>query len=76
MGVKMSAWTAERRIAQACNIQKWRPWGKSTGPRSLKGKEQSKMNSSKGKGRDAKTLAIKQFLTLQHEFLLDYNEAP
>ncbi len=41
-------WTEERRAKQAAAIQRWRPWEKSTGPRSVDGKTRSSRNAWKG----------------------------
>lgn len=41
-------WTKEQRMHQAEAIRKWKPWEKSTGPRSLKGKAQVSQNAFAG----------------------------
>ena len=41
-------WTPERRARQAALIHKWRPWEKSTGPRTAKGKAHTARNGDKG----------------------------
>ena len=43
-----SAWTPERRAAAALRIQQWKPWEKSTGPRTPEGKATSSMNRYEG----------------------------
>ncbi len=43
-----TTWTAERRKRQAELIQTWRPWDKSTGPKSDEGKARVAKNSFKG----------------------------
>lgn len=40
-----SAWTPERRATQAARIRRLKPWEKSTGPRTEKGKAQSSRNA-------------------------------
>jgi hypothetical protein len=40
-------WTEERRKKQAEMIRQWKPWEKSTGPRTAGGKEESRMNAFK-----------------------------
>jgi hypothetical protein len=40
-----SDWTDERRAKQREAIQRWRPWEKSTGPRTPRGKEQAALNA-------------------------------
>lgn len=44
----VNGWTLERRQRQAELIRSWRPWAKSTGPRSLEGKERVSRNAWKG----------------------------
>ncbi len=44
----MSNWTPERRARQAALIQQWRPWEKSTGPRTVKGKAAASRNAYRG----------------------------
>ena len=41
-------WTLEQRKRQSQLIRQWKPWEKSTGPRTPEGKENSKMNAVKG----------------------------
>lgn len=48
-----SSWTPERRAKQARLIQQWKPWTKSTGPTSAKGKAISARNAWKGGTRPA-----------------------
>jgi hypothetical protein len=52
-------WTDERRAKQAAAIQRWRPWEKSTGPRSADGKTHSSRNAWKG-GKRPKSRAIQR----------------
>lgn len=40
-----SAWTPERRARHAEAIRRWKPWEKSTGPRSAAGKARSSRNA-------------------------------
>jgi len=42
-----NGWTQERRQKQRELIQKWKPWEKSTGARTLEGKAKSRMNAYK-----------------------------
>lgn len=44
----VNGWTPERRARQAELIRSWKPWVKSTGPRSLEGKERVSCNAWKG----------------------------
>lgn len=43
-------WTPERRARQAELIRQWRPWERSTGPRTAEGKARSARNADKGGG--------------------------
>lgn len=43
-----NGWTPERRARQAALIRIWRPWEKSTGPRSDEGKARTAHNGFKG----------------------------
>lgn len=43
-----NGWTPERRAKHAEAIKRWKPWEKSTGPKTSEGKEASKMNGWKG----------------------------
>lgn len=43
-----NGWTPERRAKHAEAIKRWKPWEKSTGPKTPEGKEASKMNGWKG----------------------------
>ena len=44
----MPRWTPEARMRQAERIRQWSPWSKSTGPRTVEGKNRSKTNAWKG----------------------------
>ena len=43
-----NGWTLERRARQSALIQQWRPWDKSTGPKSAEGKAAVSVNAYKG----------------------------
>lgn len=43
-----NGWTTERRARQALLIRTWRPWEKSTGPRTDEGKARASRNAFKG----------------------------
>ena len=43
-----NGWTPERRARQAALIRTWRPWEKSTGPRTAEGKRHTARNGDKG----------------------------
>ena len=44
----VNGWSLERRAKQAELIRQWKPWAKSTGPRSLEGKERVGRNAWTG----------------------------
>lgn len=46
--MKRSGWTEERKARQRQLIQDWRPWERSTGPRTAAGKATSSMNRYQG----------------------------
>lgn len=41
-------WTPERRARQAALIRAWKPWERSTGPRTPEGKAKASRNAYKG----------------------------
>src|SRR5689334_12392759 len=43
----MAKWTEERRKKQAEASKRWKPWEKSTGPRTKDGKERIRLNACK-----------------------------
>lgn len=43
-----NGWTPERRARQAALIRTWKPWEKSTGPRTDEGKARTARNGYKG----------------------------
>lgn len=43
-----NGWTDERRERQRIAIQRWRPWERSTGPRTAAGKARVARNAYKG----------------------------
>ena len=43
-----TTWTPERRARQAELIRQWKPWAKSTGPRSPEGRERVSRNAWTG----------------------------
>lgn len=50
-------WTPEQKAKQAALIRSWKPWRKSTGPRTLAGKAASSNNVSVGQDRKQKAIA-------------------
>ncbi len=53
-------WTPERRVSQAVRIGQWKPWLRSTGPRTEAGKAMSAINARKHgtRGRAARDEAL------------------
>ena len=47
-----NGWTMERRAQQSRAIQRWKPWEKSTGPKSEEGKARSAIRGFKGGTRE------------------------
>lgn len=43
-----NGWTSEQRQQQAEAIQRWKPWQRSTGPRTVVGKARSARNAFRG----------------------------
>ena len=43
-----NGWTSERRARQAEAIRRWKPWTKSTEPKTPNGKARAKMNGYRG----------------------------
>jgi hypothetical protein len=58
-------WTEERRQKQAEMIRRWKPWEKSTGPKTSAGKERCRMNACK----DHSIHEAKKLLRLNYAFL-------
>lgn len=44
---RRGGWTPERRLRQAAAIRRWRPWARSTGPRTASGKARARLNAVK-----------------------------
>jgi len=44
-----NGWTDERKAKQAEAIRRWKPWERSTGPRTVGGKAASSRNAFKGR---------------------------
>ncbi|QIG46816.1 hypothetical protein G5V57_03060 [Nordella sp. HKS 07] len=56
-----SQWTPERRQRQATAIQRWKPWEKSTGPRTPEGKAIVSRNANKGGKRELLREEMREF---------------
>jgi hypothetical protein len=64
----LNGWTPERRARQAEAIKRWRPWERSTGPRTAEGKATASRNGWKG-GRRELLRELALLLKKQHETL-------
>ena len=67
--MKLRAWTAEQREAQAEVIRARAPWKRSTGPKSEKGKARVSQNSTKHGLRGGIFRRTEEFLTEQNKML-------
>ena len=68
-----AAWTPERRAKQAEAIRRWKPWNKSTGPRSPEGKARSSRNADRGvAAMEARILEAR--LHVRSDFIADAEE--
>ena len=56
-----NGWTPERRARQAALIREWKPWERSTGPRTAEGKSRTARNRFKG-GHRARLRALSRLL--------------
>ncbi len=54
----MPRWTEERRKKQAEAIRRWKPWEKSTGPKTAEGKAVCAMNAVKPYAEERKLLRL------------------
>jgi hypothetical protein len=63
-----NGWTPERCRRQAQAIQRWRPWERSTGPRTLEGKARASRNGWKG-GTRPMLRELAKLLRTQREYL-------
>lgn len=71
----MTKWTEERRRRQAEAIRKHKPWEKSTGPRTAKGKAKAALNATKHGMRSREGQRILKVLRLNAAFLKAIEEA-
>ena len=67
------AWTEERRKKQAETIRKHKPWEKSTGPKTRKGKARASLNALKSGVHSRSGREIRKLLYHNREFLKAYS---
>lgn len=67
----MRNWSPEERKKQAELIQQWKPWKQSTGAKSSKGKEVSKLNAYKHGGRCADIRNASRLITACKRSLIE-----
>lgn len=65
----MTAWTAERRQKHAEAIRRWKPWTKSTGPKTAAGKARAAQNAYKHGMRSLHRRLMDRALAAQRECL-------
>lgn len=66
-----TSWTPERRARQAELIRSWRPWEKSTGPKTTEGKCRSRNNRYRG----GKRPKLRELLREVRQALADQRDA-
>lgn len=72
----MNGWTKERRQRQSEQIRNWKPWEKSTGPRTAAGLRRSSQNARKHGLRSAEILQVMKTLSeLRKQRLLLFHAA-
>lgn len=65
----MAKWSEERKQRQAEAIRRWKPWEKSTGPKSKEGKERAAANSFGNGFHTQEWLALRKLMKLQRLYL-------
>lgn len=60
----MNGWSWERRQQQAAAIRRWKPWARSTGPKTEDGKRSVSRNAWKHGGYDAQTKEVRRLLAM------------
>ena len=64
-----NGWTPERRARQAELIRRWKPWERSTGPRTAEGRATSARNGDKGGERQSFRALAKLLHSLEVDHL-------
>lgn len=66
-----SGWSPERRARHAAAIQRWKPWEKSTGPRTAAGKARAAQNAAKPWLKADPDRALQRALRAHERYLSD-----
>ena len=66
---RSSGWSPERRAKHAAAIQKWKPWEKSTGPKTVAGKATASQNAYKHGFRGAEWMGLLDALAAQKRYV-------
>ncbi len=69
-----TGWSPERRATQAEAIRRWKPWERSTGPRTAPGKETASRNAVKSGAYDRAAKRLAYVFSLQNQYRRLYNE--
>lgn len=67
-------WTEERRRKQAEAIKKWKPWEKSTGPRTEAGKARTRLNAVQERRHAETTIEARKILKLHRTFMMQWQK--
>lgn len=65
--MKANGWTLERREAQRAAVTRWRPWERSTGPRTAEGKAVASRNADRGGKRAKLRAAVRELRAMMAE---------
>ena len=68
-GGKRTGWNDERRARQAENIKQTKPWLKTTGPKTIEGKDAVKKNALKHGAYSEEIHVLRQLLRAQAEYI-------
>ena len=69
-----SGWSLERRARQSAAIRRWKPWERSTGPRTADGKAHASRNAEKGGKRPALKAEMAHLRELMRELVAEQPE--
>ncbi len=72
--VLKTGWSPERRATHAQAIRRWKPWEKSTGPRTAPGKATASLNAVKSGAYDRSAKRLAYILSLQNQYRRLYAE--